>query len=85
MSPINSHTSTERVAWRDTPPDHGAMWNAVAQLSQNQRAVFLLRFVEEMEILEIAAATGLKEGTVKIHLFRALRSVRTRMTTREDL
>jgi len=38
--------------------------------------VFLLRFVEDMELLEIAAVTGMKEGTVKTHLFRALQYVR---------
>jgi RNA polymerase sigma-70 factor, ECF subfamily len=38
--------------------------------------VFLLRFAEDMEILEIAAITGMREGTVKTHLFRALKSVR---------
>ena len=40
--------------------------------------MFLLRFVDEMELLEIAAVTGLKEGTVKIHLYRALETVRKR-------
>jgi DNA-directed RNA polymerase specialized sigma24 family protein len=29
-----------------------------------------------MDLLEIAAVTGMKEGTVKTHLFRALNSVR---------
>jgi len=53
-----------------------AVWNATARLPERQRTVFLLRYVEEMELLEIAAATGLKEGAVKIHLYRALRSVR---------
>jgi len=62
-----------------------AIWSAVAGLSEGQRTVFLLRFVEEMDILEIAAATGLKEGTVKIHLFRALRSVRARVADKEEL
>jgi len=62
-----------------------AVWNAVAGLSEGQRTVFLLRFVDEMDILEIAAATGLKEGTVKIHLFRALRSVRARVAAREEM
>lgn len=61
-----------------------AVWAAVEQLPQGQRTVFLLRFVEEMEILEIAAATGLKEGTVKIHLFRALRNVRAKLTTPKE-
>jgi RNA polymerase sigma-70 factor (ECF subfamily) len=57
---------------------HG-IWTAVAQLSERQRTVFLLRFVEDMDLLEIASATGMKEGTVKTHLFRALQSVRARL------
>jgi RNA polymerase sigma-70 factor (ECF subfamily) len=56
-----------------------AVWDATATLSERQRTVFLLRFVEDMDLLEIAAATGLKEGTVKIHLFRALQAVRERV------
>jgi len=56
-----------------------AIWNAAAALPDKQRSVFLLRFVEDMDLLEIAAVTGMKEGTVKTHLFRALRTVRERM------
>jgi RNA polymerase sigma-70 factor (ECF subfamily) len=56
-----------------------AIWSAAAVLPPRQRTVFLLRFVEEMELLEIAAATGMKEGTVKAHLFQALRTVRQRV------
>jgi RNA polymerase sigma-70 factor (ECF subfamily) len=56
-----------------------AIWSAAAGLPEKQRSVFLLRFVEDMDILEIAAVTGMKEGTVKTHLFRALKSVRERM------
>jgi RNA polymerase sigma-70 factor (ECF subfamily) len=52
------------------------VWQAVEQLSGRQKSVFLLRFVEEMEIAEIAAATGLSEGTVKAHLSRATARVR---------
>jgi RNA polymerase sigma-70 factor (ECF subfamily) len=47
-----------------------AVWRAAESLSEKQRTVFLLRFVEDMDLLEIAAATGMKEGTVKTHLFR---------------
>ena len=61
------------------------IWNAVAELPQGQRTVFLLRFVEEMDILEIAAATGLKEGTVKIHLFRSLRAVRAKVALEDSV
>jgi RNA polymerase sigma-70 factor (ECF subfamily) len=53
-----------------------AVWQAVRTLPERQRTVFLLRFTEEMDLLEIAAATGMAEGTVKVHLFRALRTVR---------
>jgi RNA polymerase sigma-70 factor (ECF subfamily) len=52
------------------------VWQAVDGLSERQRTVFLLRFVEELEIAEIGQATGLSEGTVKAHLSRALGRVR---------
>jgi RNA polymerase sigma-70 factor (ECF subfamily) len=57
----------------------GLIWHATARLSQRQRAVFLLRFVEEMELAEIADVLGMKVGTVKAHLFRALNTVREQM------
>ena len=56
-----------------------AVWNAADTLSERQRTVFLLRFVEDMDLLEIAAATGMKEGTVKVHLFRALQAIRLQL------
>ncbi len=60
-----------------------AMWQAVGVLSERQRTVFLLRFVEDLDLLEIAAITGMKEGTVKAHLFRALQSIRARLEERK--
>ena len=56
-----------------------AIWAAAASLPARQRTVFLLRFVEDMDLLGIAEVTGMKEGTVKTHLFRALQSVRARL------
>lgn len=56
-----------------------AVWRAAGELAERQRTVFLLRFVEEMEVLEIAEITGMKEGTVKAHLFSAIRNVRKHM------
>ncbi len=52
------------------------IWETVAGLSERQRSIFLLRFVEEMEIPEISAVTGLPSGTVKSHLYRALATIR---------
>jgi RNA polymerase sigma-70 factor (ECF subfamily) len=60
-----------------------AVWTGVADLSERQRTVFLLRFVEDMDILEIAAATNMKEGTVKTHLFRAVEAVRRKLEKRK--
>ncbi len=55
------------------------VWDAVDTLPGKQRSVFLLRFVEEMELPEIATAMGLRVGTVKSHLHRALAAVRKAM------
>jgi RNA polymerase sigma-70 factor (ECF subfamily) len=59
------------------------VWQAVKGLSERQRTVFLLRYVEERELSEIASATGLSEGTVKAHLSRALGRVRTELRGRQ--
>jgi RNA polymerase sigma-70 factor (ECF subfamily) len=69
LSPEAEALLKERVA---------AMWKATEVLPERQRTVFLLRFGEDMDLLEIAAATGLTEGAVKVHLFRAVQSVRER-------
>jgi len=55
------------------------VWQSVKELSERQRTVFLLRYVEELELSEIAQATGLSEGTVKAHLSRALGRVRAEL------
>jgi RNA polymerase sigma-70 factor, ECF subfamily len=55
------------------------VWQAVKGLSERQRTVFLLRYVEELELSEIALTTGLSEGTVKAHLSRALGRVRAEL------
>jgi RNA polymerase sigma-70 factor (ECF subfamily) len=54
------------------------VWESVAQLSDRQRSVFLLRFLEELELSEIATITGLPISTVKTHLYRALATIRAR-------
>lgn len=54
------------------------VWESVAKLSERQRNVFLLRFLEELELSEIASITGLPISTVKTHLYRALATIRAR-------
>ena len=53
-----------------------AVWKAMDRLSPGQRTVFLLHFMEEMDIGEIEAATGIANATVRVHLSRAVGDVR---------
>jgi RNA polymerase sigma-70 factor (ECF subfamily) len=53
---------------------------AVKTLSDRQRSVFMMRFVEEMELNEIVEATGMPIATVKTHLYRAVATVRARLS-----
>lgn len=55
------------------------VWRAVDKLSAQQRAVFVLRFVDELELDEIADTLNMNLSTVKSHLYRALALVRERM------
>lgn len=52
---------------------------ALGQLSARQRAVFVLRHDEGLPLKEIAAMLGLSEGTVKIHLHRAVNLLRSQL------
>ena len=54
--------------------------DALRRLSEKQRTVFQLKVFQEMTIPEIAAVTGMAEGTVKSHLFRATQSVREQLS-----
>ncbi len=49
------------------------------ELSDKQRSVFVMRFVEEMDLPAIAAVTGMSLPTVKTHLYRAVGAVRARL------
>jgi len=69
-SPESITVARDRVA---------AVWSAVKELSAHQRTVFVLRFVEEMELEEIASTIGMNLSTVKSHLYRALAVIRERM------
>ena len=52
---------------------------ALESLSQKQRTVFLMRFIEEMDPQEISEATGMQINTVKTHLHRAVKAVRLKL------
>lgn len=49
---------------------------ALSLLSESQRAVFVMRHYDGMQLNEIADVLGCSAGSVKVHLFRALRKLR---------
>ena len=53
------------------------VWQRVEKLSRPQRTIFLLRFIEEAELAEIAQVMHMPIPTVKSHLYRALDHIRT--------
>jgi RNA polymerase sigma-70 factor (sigma-E family) len=69
------------------PADHGdlaaetanrdAVRRALARLSRQQRAVVLLRYVEDLSVERTAEVLGCSAATVRVQSSRALRSLRT--------
>ena len=55
------------------------IWIAFRTLPRRQQEVFALRYIEEQPTLAVAAALGLSPGSVKRHLFRAMRALRRRL------
>lgn len=68
----------------DTHTPHGeyerssvmqAIEREIARLPQRQREAFVMRYWEEMDIAETAAAMGCSEGSVKTHCSRATQTL----------
>lgn len=55
--------------------------NALAKLPERQRSVFMLSHYEGCTSREVSALMGLNESTVRVHLFRAIRKLRTLLAT----
>jgi RNA polymerase sigma-70 factor, ECF subfamily len=79
---------TERVAAGGLSPEQALLGRerrreiavALAKLPERQRSVFVLSHVEGRTSREVSALTGLNESTVRVHLFRAIRKLRTLLT-----
>jgi len=56
--------------------DRDAVRRALARLSKQQRAVVVLRYVEDLSVAETADVLGCSIGTVKVQASRALNALR---------
>lgn len=56
-----------------------AIDTAVGSLSSQQKVIFRLRHYENLSLEEIAGMLGLRAGTVRAHLFRAIHKIRTQL------
>ncbi len=68
--PSPSRTPEEYLLTRE---EREQVWNALHALSARQREVFVLRRIEGWSTEEVAATLGLTAGSIKRHLFHALR------------
>lgn len=80
--------STRRVLLVDAPatagaggdpadrPDHDELWQRLARLPRQQRAVLVLRYYEELSVAETAAVLGCSAGAVRAYASRALATLR---------
>lgn len=50
--------------------------NAIEKLSPMQRKVIEMKFLKGLKIREIAEMTNCKEGTVKVHIYRGINSLK---------
>jgi RNA polymerase sigma factor (sigma-70 family) len=79
-----------RQSWMMAPDRSPSSMLAVTELSQRandelqelskpERIVFLLKYVQGLSRKEIAAALGTTEATIKMRLFRAMKTLRARI------
>ncbi len=57
---------------------------ALARLPERQRSVFLLSHEQGYTSREVSVMTGMNESTVRVHLFRAIRKLRTLLRPPHD-
>ena len=55
------------------------LYGVLETLSFNQRTIFLMKFTEELSVDEIGEILGMAVNTVRTHLHRALKAVRSKL------
>jgi RNA polymerase sigma-70 factor (sigma-E family) len=82
-TPLDGHDiAVDGTAMAD---QRDATWRLLATLPRQQRAVLVLRFYEDLPDREIAETLGCAEATVRSNAARALATLRTRLSTTEEV
>lgn len=71
--PSGERTPEQQMLGRE---EQTRIWNAFRSLSARQQEVFVLRYLEGWSTDQVAETLAITSGSVKIHLFRAIRSLR---------
>ena len=74
LEPVDDRPDPERQM--QSTQLRAAIRRAESMLSSQQKTIFRLRHYENLPLEEIAAHLGLRSGTVRAHLFRAIQKVR---------
>lgn len=76
---LADHPSSDRTPEQEAlgREEQTRIWSAFRGLSARQQKVFVLRYLEGWSTDQVAETLAITGGSVKIHLFRAIRCLRT--------
>ena len=72
LAKSDSNAADDPAAQLEQAQVVGLIEDAIARLPPRQREAFLLRYWEELDVAETAAAMGCSQGSVKTHCSRAV-------------
>jgi RNA polymerase sigma-70 factor (sigma-E family) len=64
--------------------DRDRLWRACQALPPDQRTAVVLRFYEDLDYAEIAALTGVREGSVRSRVSRGIAAMRHELGEQDD-